>query len=163
MRYGLLALAAFAAAGCGRQASESTAPTAGCGEGASGIVVSDAWVRAADENRPATAAYLTLCNAGETADALVAAGAAVARAVELHETVRAADGVTRMNAVERFELAPAKPVVFAPGGAHIMLIGLNEPLAAGSTATLTLEFENGGAITIEAPVRDAAPASDHHH
>ncbi len=156
-------LLALAAAGCGRQPGETIAPAAGCGEGATGIVVSDAWVRAADASRPATAAYLTLCNAGADADALLRVAAPSARAVELHETIRSSDGVAKMSPVEKLDLAPSTPAMLAPGGAHIMLIGLNEALKAGATATITLEFENSAPITIEAPVRDAAPGSDQHH
>ncbi len=156
-------LIALAAAACSRQPSETVVPAAGCGEGATGIVVSDAWVRTADASRPATAAYLTLCNAGVEADALVAAAAPSAQAVELHETTRSADGVAKMSPVERLDLAPSAPAMLAPGGAHIMLIGLNGNLEAGATATITLEFEKSAPITIEAPVRDAAPGSDPHH
>ena len=154
---------ALAAAACSQQPGETVTPTAGCGEGATGIVVSDAWVRAADASRPATAAYLTLCNAGAEADALIGVAAPSARAVELHETTRSADGVVKMSPVEKLDLAPSTPAALAPGGAHIMLIGLTEALEAGATATITLEFENSAPMTIEAPIRDAAPGSGEHH
>ena len=42
--------------------------------------------------------------------------------------------------------------VFAPGGDHVMLMGLTEPLDAGATLGLTLSFERAGEIRIEVPV-----------
>jgi len=163
MKNGYIFLIALTAAACSKPVSESIQPAAGCGEGATGIVVSDAWVRAADTTRPATAAYLTLCNAGSEPDVLVGATSPAAQAVELHQTVRADDGVTRMSPVAHVELDPSTPVMFAPGGAHIMMIGLNESLEAGATASLTLQFEHGPAIAVEAPVREAAPGAEQHH
>jgi hypothetical protein len=46
-------------------------------------------------------------------------------------------------------------VALAPGGLHVMLIGLTRPLAAGERVPLTLRFERAGAVTVEAEVQAA--------
>ena len=50
---------------------------------------------------------------------------------------------------------PAQPVTLKPGGAHIMLMGLNQPLQAGQSFPLTLTFEKAGqrevSVAVEKP------------
>jgi len=43
---------------------------------------------------------------------------------------------------------------FEPGGYHLMLIDLSQPLAAGDVIEITLVFEDAGQITIKAVVKD---------
>lgn len=124
------------------------------GECASGAVTaSNAWVRAADEGRPMSAGYVSLCNGLEEADRLVSATFENASATELHATSVSEDGVASMNAIEGLDLPVGESVSLAPGGAHIMLIGLAGPLAKGDDAAITLEFENAPAQTILFEVR----------
>lgn len=44
-----------------------------------------------------------------------------------------------------------------PGGSHLMLTGLPEPLRPGQPVEIDLEFERAGAITVDAEVREARP------
>lgn len=134
------------ACGGGRQpdAGESASPCAG----GDGIVISDAWMRAAPAGRPMSAAYLTLCNAGEAPDRLLRVSTDAAGAAELHESRRGDSGVTSMTPVDGLALAPDEAVALAPGGAHIMLVGLTRAVEAGDTIALTLEFENAPPQTI---------------
>ena len=99
-----------------------------------------------------TALYLSLHNTGETADALVGARSAVARAVELHES-RMEGYIMRMRPVSRLPLPAGGQVTLKPGGFHIMLIDLQQDLKPGDTVTVELRFEQSTPITITAPVR----------
>jgi copper(I)-binding protein len=47
---------------------------------------------------------------------------------------------------------PAKPVVLAPGGYHIMLMGLKQPLKQGDAFPITLNFANAGPVTAQVTV-----------
>ena len=48
---------------------------------------------------------------------------------------------------------PAKgSVLLAPGGLHVMLMGLPQPLKAGTTLPLTLNFEKAGTVTLDVPI-----------
>jgi copper(I)-binding protein len=53
-----------------------------------------------------------------------------------------------------FTVAPNAYLELAPGGLHIMLIGLTAPLEAGSTIDLVLTFEKAGEVALTIPVRE---------
>ncbi len=116
------------------------------------IQASDAW------SRPAAAGsmgvvYLTLTNEGREADRLVGAQSEVAEAVELHRTTME-NGVTKMQPIAGGVELPARGrVVFEPGGAHIMLIGLKRGLKVGDRFNVELQFEKSGALSVESEVR----------
>lgn len=63
-------------------------------------------------------------------------------------------GMMTMKPVESIELPADTEVVLEPGGLHIMLIDLVEPLKVGSSFDLTLRFEKAGTTTISVRVRE---------
>jgi copper(I)-binding protein len=70
------------------------------------------------------------------------------------------DGVLCMRPIEAIDVAPGTSLVLAPGGLHIMLMELKEPLIADKHFPLTLTFEKAGKIELEIVViKD--PPSDH--
>lgn len=86
-------------------------------------------------------AYLTVLNGTDETVRFVSAASDVAEAVELHETLND-DGVMRMEArPDGFEIAPGERLLLEPGGKHVMLLGLHDPLVAGESYDLTLNFE----------------------
>lgn len=127
---------------------------AACGnEGKSEIAVTDAWARASVTSTGA--AYLTIENKGSADDTLVEAGSPVAERVEVHDMTM--EGmVMKMRKLDALPVAAGETVALAPGGKHIMLIGLKGPLAEGDTVPLTLVFEKAGEVAVEAPVRAAS-------
>jgi copper(I)-binding protein len=50
-------------------------------------------------------------------------------------------------------------LVLEPGGAHLMLVGLEDALKAGEELVLTLEFANAGAVDVVVPVSATAPST----
>ncbi len=85
-------------------------------------------------------------------DRLIKASSSVAKVVELHEHIND-NGVMRMREVEAgFGLNPNESMVMKPGGYHIMLIGLHEPLKAESSMDLSLEFESGKTVNLTIPI-----------
>jgi copper(I)-binding protein len=106
------------------------------------------------------AAYFTVTNNGSDADRLIAVSAPVAKVVEIHEIVDN-NGVKEMRPLENgIELPAGEAVALAPGGYHIMLIGLTQDLTAGMTYDLTLTFENAGEVVVPVTVQTAAPEGD---
>ena len=115
--------------------------------------VSGAWARATPPGVSVGAAYLTITG-GSTSDHLVGASTARASMVQLH-TVEESDGVAAMRQVEGVAVPAGKQVVLAPGGTHIMLMGLTGPLVSGETFPLDLRFEKAGVQTVQINVLDA--------
>lgn len=121
----------------------------------------NAWIAEAPPAARNSAAYLTLKN-GAQADVLIGVVTPVAAVAELHE-VRREGGVARMQRTATVELAPGQELGFAPGGRHIMLIGMKQPLKAGERLPLTLQFRRAGNITVQAEVRPLVVEEDHSH
>lgn len=106
--------------------------------------------------RPTTgntgAAYFEIANAGKSDDTLIAIESDVARSVELHTTIM--DGtVMRMRKLDRLPLPAGKTVKAAPGGLHIMLVGLKAPLKDGDQFPMRLVFEKAGRIEVSVHVQ----------
>ena len=115
---------------------------------AADIVLDGLQFRATVGSIPSSAGYLTIRNNGTDNDWLVAATSDLARKTELH-SMTMDNGVMRMRQVEGGIPVPAGgTVTLAPGGYHIMLIGLKAPLHAGQAYDVTLDFRHAGPMTI---------------
>lgn len=122
------------------------------GEGG-GISVVAPWSRAAPAGATG-AGYMVLRNTGAAADRLLGAETPLARRVELHTQEREGE-VVRMRAVETVPVPAGGSVTLAPGGLHLMLVGLAQPLRPGGRVPLTLRFERAGAVPVELVVEAA--------
>lgn len=115
------------------------------------------WAKASLKGVPNSAAYMAITNTGKTDDTLVAASADVSKAVEIH-TMTMTDGVMRMRRLRGGVPLPAgETVALEPGGKHVMLIGLNGRLKAGSSFEMTLTFEKAGEHRIDVRVSEQPP------
>lgn len=120
----------------------------------SGVTVEDAWARTSPMSADTGAIYAIFTS--EVDDAIISADVdfSVAMSAEVHETTTASDGSMGMQMVESVPLPAGQPVAFEPGGYHIMLMGLVEPLKAGDVISVTLTLESGNLITFDAEVRE---------
>jgi hypothetical protein len=76
------------------------------------------------------------------------------------------EGMMRMRKLEALEVPAGKTVALEPAQLHLMLVGLKQPLVAGTRYPLSLTFKAGGKVSIDVEVRGhdaAADHSDHHH
>jgi copper(I)-binding protein len=96
-------------------------------------------------------AYLEIANRGGD-DRLVGAMSPVARTVELHLTTVDQRGRTLMAAAE--SLVCSAHLALEPGSAHLMLLGVEQPLAVGDRFPLVLEFERSGPVEVDVEVVD---------
>jgi hypothetical protein len=126
---------------------------ASCGENAtSDIAVNDVWAR--ESATRTSAAYVKIENKGGADDMLTGAMSPVAETVEIHDMTM--EGmVMKMRKLDGVAVKAGETVELAPGGKHIMLIGLHGPIEEGASVPLTLVFEKAGRIETEAPVRAA--------
>lgn len=116
------------------------------------------WARATIGQVKNGAAYVTLANHSDRPDTLISVASPVAKRVEIHSNIME-DGVMKMRRLEGIEVNPGEPAVLAPGGMHIMLMGLHAPLVEGESFPLTLTFEQAGSVEVEVKI-DKATAKD---
>lgn len=118
------------------------------------VAIESPWVRASVPQQQATGAFMRLT--ARTDLRLVAARSDVAAATEVHEMAMQGQ-MMRMRQVPSVALPRGRTVALAPGGYHIMLIGLKRPLGAGEQVPLTLVFEDAAGrrseVGVQAPVR----------
>ena len=118
---------------------------------ASPLSCNNIWGRPAETGN--TAVYLDI-TALEKDDLLLSAEVdpKIAARCELHTHIQ--DGnVMRMQRVEGSIACPKNTaVIFKPGGAHIMIMGIQSPLRAGDYLPLTLKFQQAGGQTLMVPI-----------
>ena len=109
---------------------------------------SEMQLRATVAGMPSSAAYLKITNNGVSDDRLIAAKAAIAKRVEIH-SMEMDNGVMRMRTVDGgIAIAAGDSVTLAPGGLHIMLMGLTTDLAPDTQHEIILVFEKAGDIKL---------------
>jgi hypothetical protein len=122
------------------------------GEHAGGIIVTDAWVRQPNPATKMGSAFLTIENRTPAPVSLVSVTSPAAKTIEMHETVMAG-GVMSMRRVHGIPIPPGRAATLEPGGLHLMLVGLTEPLRPGDRIDLVLQFDHGETSLIHAIVR----------
>jgi copper(I)-binding protein len=119
------------------------------------------FARATPPAAKAAGAFLTIKNTGTQADRLIRAASPVAGVVELHEM--AMDGnVMKMQAVPAIDVPAGGKVELKPGGYHVMLMELKDPLVEGKEVPLSLTFEKSGTIDVKLKV-ESMGSSGHKH
>ena len=108
--------------------------------------VERAWAGATPGAVRTGAVYLTVINEGAP-DRITGISTPLADEAGMHESSND-NGVMRMRPVPSLSVPRGKTVTFAPGGYHIMLLGLKRPLKQGDTFPLTLTFERSTPITV---------------
>jgi copper(I)-binding protein len=139
----LVALALLLAS-CSGSAASSVAPT---------LTITAPWILVSGGIDQPAAGYLTITNAGTSADALASASSPGAASVELHQSAMDASGMMGMMPVDRIEVPAGGSVSLAPGGYHLMISRLKAQLTAGARFELDLVFDHAGTIVVEAEVR----------
>ena len=114
-----------------------------------GPEVSGAWARATPGKAETASVYLTISS--PTGDRLTAVATPVAKQAKLH-TMSMDGGVMKMRPLPAIDIPAGQAVTLKPGGLHIMLEGLPEPLHEGQTFPLTLSFEKAGSRQVAVPV-----------
>ena len=106
------------------------------------LVVDQAWARATPPGAPMGAVYLELVNGAARSVSITAVRTPAAAVAEVHESY-IEDGMARMREVMPLVIEPGAQLSLAPGGLHIMLMKLNEPLKPGDSFPLVLVTADG--------------------
>ena len=118
---------------------------------AANISVTDAWARTTVPGQKVSGGYFQIMS--DVDARLIGVSSAVVPRVEMHE-MRMDGGVMRMRELEGLTITAGGRVVLAPGGTHLMLMGLSAPLRVGEKIPVTLRFARGGERTVIFEVRE---------
>lgn len=124
------------------------------------VKITDATIRLLPPGVPNTAAYFSVENHFEKRLTLVGAEADFVGKAEIHNHVMI-DGMMRMQHQTEVVLQPGERVEFAPGGLHIMLFELKQPLQEAQLLQISLQTKEGESIIFTAKV--ARPSAHSHH
>ena len=160
-RLALLAIAPLVLAACG---------------GDDPITIEGQWARTSPAMASMGAAYMDVTSSEGDQLVGVSVPASIAARAEIHEMVPADVpmddsmdesmedgemdmdmGAMVMQQIMALDLPAGKTVSLEPGGYHVMLIDLAEPLAEGDTFNVTLDFAEADDLTVEVVVRTEAP------
>ena len=138
----------------------SAAQVAEVGTAGQPVQVKDAWVRTTVSGQQGTGAFMTVI--AKTATRLVGVTSPMAGVAEVHEMKMQGD-VMKMRTVPALDLPAGQSVQLKPGGYHVMLMDLKQPLPQGSTVPLTLLFKDAkgleSRVDLNVPVAASAPGA----
>ncbi len=128
------------------------------------VTIKEPWVRGTVRGQKATGAFMQL-TAVESAS-LVSVESPVAGSVQIHEMMLEND-VMKMRQIQKLDLPAGKSVDLKPGGYHMMLMDLKQPLKKGEAMPIWLRFEAKDktfkTIEIKAQVRELGASTPRQH
>ena len=125
------------------------------------IQVRHPWARATPPGATVAAGYLEIRNNGKEADRLLSASTPAAKRVELHVTEHS-NHIAKMRQLRAFEVPGRERLSLSPGGAHLMLVDIVQPLKKGERFPLTLRFERAGELEVEVEVQELGARHPRH-
>jgi periplasmic copper chaperone A len=120
---------------------------------AGSLVLSHAWARATPGGAEIGGGYLTIENKGTAPDKLLGGSSPAAAEIEVHEMAMKNDVMTMRPVSGGLSIPPGQTITFAPGGYHIMMMGLKAPLKQGDRVPMTLQFEKAGKVDVTLDVQ----------
>ncbi|TDD22539.1 copper chaperone PCu(A)C [Kribbella turkmenica] len=149
---------------CGSSDSAGPATTQAAASTPS-ILIEDAWVRATvgAKDTTMTAAFMSLTNPGDADIRLTSATSPLAGMVQLHEMAMKDGTMVMREKPGGVNVPAASHTHLSPGGDHVMLMGLEQPLKPGDEVPLTLEFSDGTSRDLTVPVKVFTEEEEHYH
>lgn len=105
-------------------------------------------------------AYLKVGNNAESDDALVDAETSASADTDLCSTPETGSGAAQMRVVDEIPVLGGGSTELRSGGFHLMVNDITEPLTVGDTVTVTLTFDSGTTVDVEAPVLERTSGGD---
>ncbi len=127
-------------------------PTAAFANG--GIALSDAYSFPTLKGVATGAAYVRIENRNDGDITITGAASPLAMEVQLHDHKKQENGVMQMIHLDNITVKAGDQLTLRPGGLHLMLMGLKQPLEAGDTLPLSLTLDDGQSLAFEATVRE---------
>lgn len=112
------------------------------------ISVNHAYVRAVPPNLQNSASFMKIINSSDKVVYLERATSSLAKKLEFHEHIMN-NNMMKMQEVTQIEITANGSVELAPGGYHIMLLGLNRTIKNGDRVqSIKLYFSNKEVIEL---------------
>lgn len=118
--------------------------------------LSHPFARATLPNAPVGGGFLTIENTGAEADRLVSVTSPAAADVQIHEMAMEGEVMKMRQLPDGLELPAGQTVELAPGGFHLMFMGLKQAFVEGETVPVTLVFEKAGTVDVDLAVQGIA-------
>jgi copper(I)-binding protein len=112
------------------------------------LVLTQAWVRAAPKGSELTSGYLTIENKGASANRLLGGATDVAEKLQIQKTSKSGGATAADPLADGLAIAPGEKIALAPGSYKLALLKLKTKLKKGTQLPMSLEFEEGGMITV---------------
>lgn len=115
------------------------------------VSAGEAWIAPTPPGADAAAFYLTIVNRSGADDRLLSASSSRCGVAEIHQSEEV-DGLMSMGpaSIEKLDLPDGEQLTLEPLGLHVMCRELVEPVVAGESIDLTLEFDRAGPVTVTA-------------
>lgn len=118
------------------------------------------WLRETIPGQPHGAGFGVLKNKSDFDLFLIGGAINAAEDVEIHQHIMEAQQM-RMEQIEALMIPAQASVQLQPGGYHVMLMNLRQPLIAGEHHLLTLIFSDGTTVEVDVPVRPLLASEAH--
>jgi hypothetical protein len=148
-------------AGCGSNADGAgVAKASSSTTAASPLTIENAWVKTA--NSGMTAVFGQLSNTGDSSTTVISASTSVSPRAELHEVVMVG-GVMQMRPKKGgFVVRPGTTYPLAPGGNHIMVMGLTSPIRPGDRIDVELSLADGSSVKFSALAKSSSGGKENY-
>ena len=114
------------------------------------VTVADAWIRLPAVSGRTASGYFT-AEAGAMPETITNVTSPSPGRVEMHESM-SSGGLSSMKEMEVAPFTADEPLVFEPGGKHLMLFSLDPTVKPGETLALTFTFSRARPVTVDAKV-----------
>ncbi|WP_421761873.1 copper chaperone PCu(A)C [Devosia sp.] len=119
---------------------------------AGSLEISNGYTRATLPKAPVGGGYITVVNKGTEADRLISVTSPFAKSVSLHDMKMDGTMMKMAEMPDGIEIPAGSTVTLAPGGLHMMFMGLTQPFVEGQSVPVTLAFEKAGSVEIQLTV-----------
>jgi copper(I)-binding protein len=114
--------------------------------------ISQPWARATPKGASTGGGYMTVTNTGNAPERLSCLSTDVAAQCQIHEMTMD-NGVMKMRPVAGgLEIKPGQIVTLKPGGYHVMLLDLKQPLQQGKAVEVTFKDDKGATVKVKFPI-----------
>jgi copper(I)-binding protein len=130
---------------------------------AADVRVENAWIREPAPGQTVVGGFMDITSQKDAS--LIQVSTPAAGKTELHEMKMQGD-VMQMRPITKIDLPKGKTIKLEPGGLHLMLEKLKQPLKDGDKVSFTLTIKSGSKtekVDVSAVVRSMSPVPDSSH